>query len=38
MTTDDRPYDDRPYFVENLNTVSDLNVSPGFSVVLGKSG
>jgi len=28
----------RPYFVENLNTVFDLNVSPGFRIVLGKSG
>jgi len=26
------------YFVENLNTVFDLNVSPGFKIVLGKSG
>jgi len=26
------------YFVENLKTVFDLNVSPGFRVVLGKSG
>lgn len=26
------------YLVENLNTVFDLNVSPGFRIVLGKSG
>jgi hypothetical protein len=26
------------YFVENLNTVSDLKVSPGLNIVLGKSG
>ena len=26
------------YFVENLNTVFDLNASPGFKIVLGKSG
>jgi hypothetical protein len=26
------------YFAENLNTVFDLNVSPGFRIVLGKSG
>ena len=26
------------YFVENLNTVFDLNVSPGFKTVVGKSG
>jgi hypothetical protein len=26
------------YFVENLNTVFDLNVSPGFRIVVGKSG
>jgi len=32
------PPDARSHFAENLNTVFDLNVSPGFKIVLGKSG
>jgi hypothetical protein len=28
----------RIYFVENLKTVFERNVSPGFRIVVGKSG
>lgn len=28
----------KSYFAENLNTVFEWNVSPGFKIVLGKSG